>query len=126
MIEDYLSRIGNLIRDARKHRGWTQQQLADSLSTSQSAVNRIERGHHLEAEVLVAALDAVHRALAGGQRVRELLLGPSAVCAGVADQVADAVQVVLAHALDHISNMRYMDTRRALRHSPLWPATHKS
>ena len=45
MSTDYLSRIGNLIRDARKHRGWTQQQLADSLSTSQSAVNRIERGH---------------------------------------------------------------------------------
>ena len=45
MSVDYLSRIGNLIRDARKHRGWTQQQLADVLSTSQSAVNRIERGH---------------------------------------------------------------------------------
>src|SRR5680860_619182 len=45
MSKDYLSRIGNLIRDARTHRGWTQQQLADSLSTSQSAVNRIERGH---------------------------------------------------------------------------------
>jgi UDP-N-acetylglucosamine 1-carboxyvinyltransferase len=42
---DYLSRIGTLIRDARKHRGWTQQQLADVLTTSQSAVNRIERGH---------------------------------------------------------------------------------
>ena len=45
VTEDYLARIGNLIRDARKHRGWTQQQLADELATSQSAVNRIERGH---------------------------------------------------------------------------------
>ncbi len=45
MSVDYLSRIGNLIRDARKHRGWTQTQLADVLGTSQSAVNRIERGH---------------------------------------------------------------------------------
>ncbi|MEP6814953.1 MAG: helix-turn-helix domain-containing protein, partial [Marmoricola sp.] len=45
MTQDYLSRIGTLIRDARKHRGWTQQQLADELRTSQSAVNRIERGH---------------------------------------------------------------------------------
>ncbi|RYU11585.1 helix-turn-helix domain-containing protein [Nocardioides iriomotensis] len=44
-MTDYLSRIGNLIRDARKHRGWTQTQLADVLSTSQSAVNRIEKGH---------------------------------------------------------------------------------
>jgi UDP-N-acetylglucosamine 1-carboxyvinyltransferase len=45
VTEDYLARIGKLIRDARQHRGWTQQQLADVLSTSQSAVNRIERGH---------------------------------------------------------------------------------
>jgi len=42
---DYLGRIGHLIRDARKHRGWTQAQLAEVLGTSQSAVNRIERGH---------------------------------------------------------------------------------
>jgi len=45
MTQDYLGRIGNLIRDARKHRGWTQSQLAEVLNTSQSAVNRIERGH---------------------------------------------------------------------------------
>ena len=42
---DYLGRIGHLIRDARKHRGWTQAQLAEELGTSQSAINRIERGH---------------------------------------------------------------------------------
>ena len=41
----YLTRIGGMIRDARKHRGWTQAQLAEVLNTSQSAVNRIERGH---------------------------------------------------------------------------------
>jgi UDP-N-acetylglucosamine 1-carboxyvinyltransferase len=45
MTQDYLGRIGMLIRDARKHRGWTQNQLAEVLNTSQSAVNRIERGH---------------------------------------------------------------------------------
>ncbi len=45
MTEDYLRRIGQLIRDARQHRGWTQAQLAEVLGTSQSAVNRIERGH---------------------------------------------------------------------------------
>jgi UDP-N-acetylglucosamine 1-carboxyvinyltransferase len=43
--DDYLARIGQLIRNARKHRGWTQSQLAEVLHTSQSAVNRIERGH---------------------------------------------------------------------------------
>src|SRR5680860_285845 len=70
MIEDYLSRIGNLIRDARKHRGWTQQQLADVLATSQSAVNRIERGHqNLSLEMLARigeALDSEIVALSAG------------------------------------------------------------
>ena len=42
MTEGYKGRIGLLIRDARKHRGLTQSQLADLLSTSQSAINRIE------------------------------------------------------------------------------------
>ncbi|MGI8434475.1 MAG: helix-turn-helix domain-containing protein [Nocardioidaceae bacterium] len=45
MSDTYLLRIGRLIRDARQHRGYTQTQLADVLGTSQSAVNRIERGH---------------------------------------------------------------------------------
>src|SRR3954454_8933816 len=45
VTEDYLARIGKLIRDARVHRGWTQQELAAVLNTSQSAVNRMERGH---------------------------------------------------------------------------------
>lgn len=39
-----LDRIGGLVRDARRHRGWTQGQLAAALGTSQSAVNRIEHG----------------------------------------------------------------------------------
>ncbi len=55
---DYLSRIGALIRDARKHRGWTQQQLADVLNTSQSAVNRIERGHQNLTFEMIARIGA--------------------------------------------------------------------
>jgi len=42
--DDYLARIGTLIRDARQHSGLTQAQLADELATSQSAINRIEKG----------------------------------------------------------------------------------
>ena len=42
--EDYLARIGSLIRDARQHSGLTQAQLAEKLGTSQSAVNRMEKG----------------------------------------------------------------------------------
>ncbi len=60
MTQDYLGRIGKLIRDARKHRGWTQQQLADVLSTSQSAVNRIEKGHqNLSLEMLARIGEAL-------------------------------------------------------------------
>lgn len=40
-----LDRIGTIIRDARKHRGLTQAQLAEQLGTSQSAIHRIESGN---------------------------------------------------------------------------------
>src|SRR4051812_49871614 len=70
MTDDYLSRIGNLIRDARKHRGWTQTQLAEVLNTSQSAVNRIEKGHqNLTLEMIARigeALDSQIVSLGGG------------------------------------------------------------
>src|SRR3954452_2758967 len=39
-----MRRIGTLVRDARRHRGLTQVQLAERLGTSQSAVARIEQG----------------------------------------------------------------------------------
>ena len=53
MTEDYLARIGTLIREARKHRGMTQHELADLLGTSQSAVVRIEQGkQNLSLEML--------------------------------------------------------------------------
>ncbi len=44
MSDDYKKRIGNLIQNTRQSRGFTQSQLAESLGTSQSAINRIERG----------------------------------------------------------------------------------
>src|SRR6187402_816094 len=67
---DYKGRIGNLIRDARKHRGLTQSQLAARLATSQSAINRIEKGHqNLSLEMLArigSALDSEIVALGAG------------------------------------------------------------
>jgi len=49
----YLNRIGTLIRDARRHKGLTQSELADLLGTSQSAVARIEQGkQNLSLEML--------------------------------------------------------------------------
>ena len=44
MPEDFPTRIGTLIRDARRHQGLSQTDLAESLGTSQSAVARIEQG----------------------------------------------------------------------------------
>ena len=70
MTDDYLARIGKLIRDARVHRGWTQTELAEVLNTSQSAVNRIERGHQNITLEMVArigeALDSEIVSLGGG------------------------------------------------------------
>src|SRR3954466_11570334 len=98
MTDDYLARIGNLIRDARKHRGWTQQQLAEVLATSQSAINRIERGHqNLSLEMLARigeALDSeivslgapgpMHLRVAGGTRLAGAIDVKSSKNAGVA------------------------------------------
>lgn len=44
MSDDYKVKIGTLIQEARLHRGLTQTELAKELGTSQSAVNRIEKG----------------------------------------------------------------------------------
>lgn len=41
---EYKQKIGKLIQESRQSRGFTQKQLAESLGTSQSAINRIEKG----------------------------------------------------------------------------------
>lgn len=96
--ENYLRRIGTLIRDARKHRGLTQAQLAETLSSSQSAVNRIEQGQqNLSVEMLTRiseALDsefvalgqpgAVHLRVHGGARLSGSINVKTSKNAGVA------------------------------------------
>jgi len=42
--QDYKAKIGTLIQESRTRRGFTQAQLAEELGTSQSAINRIEKG----------------------------------------------------------------------------------
>src|SRR3954452_22748118 len=95
---DYLRRIGGLIRDARKHRGWTQSQLADALGTSQSAINRIEPGHqNLSLEMLTRISDTLdseivslgtsgpmHLRVVGGRRLSGDIAVKSSKNAGVA------------------------------------------
>ncbi len=97
MTDDYLSRIGMLIRDARKHRRWTQTQLAEVLGTSQSAVNRIERGHQnltlemlarigeaLDSEIVSLGGGPVHLRVTGGRRLSGAIDVKSSKNAGVA------------------------------------------
>ena len=42
--KNYAEKIGNLIQETRQTRGMTQAELAEKLGTSQSAINRIEKG----------------------------------------------------------------------------------
>jgi len=42
--KNYAAKIGTLIQETRQSRGMTQQELAKALNTSQSAINRIEKG----------------------------------------------------------------------------------
>src|SRR3712207_8441280 len=59
-----MTRIGSLVRDARRHRGLTQQQLAERLGTSQSAIARIEQGgQNLTLELLGRLSEALEREL---------------------------------------------------------------
>ncbi|MEP6697728.1 MAG: helix-turn-helix domain-containing protein, partial [Pseudonocardiales bacterium] len=59
-LDSYLRGIGSLIRDSRRHRGWTQTHLAEILGTSQSAINRIEKGHqNLSIEMVTRIGDAL-------------------------------------------------------------------
>jgi UDP-N-acetylglucosamine 1-carboxyvinyltransferase len=98
MTEDYKNRIGNLIRDARKHRGLTQHQLAELLATSQSAINRIEKGHqNLSLEMLArigAALDSEIVALgAGPTHLR--VTGPTTLSGSIAVKTSKNAGVAL-------------------------------
>lgn len=57
---DYKSRIGHLIQKARRDRHMTQAELATKLDTSQSAVNRIEKGNqNISLEMLARISDVL-------------------------------------------------------------------
>lgn len=58
--DDYKVKIGNLIQETRQSRGLTQSQLADALGTSQSAINRIEKGgQNISLEMLARISDVL-------------------------------------------------------------------
>jgi UDP-N-acetylglucosamine 1-carboxyvinyltransferase len=73
--KDYARRVGTLIRDSRKNRGWTQSQLAETLGTSQSAINRIEQGNqNLSLELLTRISEALDSEIVSLGRTRPLHL----------------------------------------------------
>lgn len=56
----YKAKIGNLIQENRQSRGLTQAQLAEALGTSQSAINRIEKGgQNISLEMLARISDVL-------------------------------------------------------------------
>jgi hypothetical protein len=58
---------------------------------------RPDAGHHLQREVLVTLLDAIHGALAGLEALGQLLLREPPVGSRVADQLPDTALEVLRH-----------------------------
>ena len=98
MVTDYLTRIGTLNRSARPHRGWTQQQLADVLNTSQSAVNRIERGHqNVSLEMLARIGEALDEPLVsiGGGPMHLRVSGPTTLSGSIAVKTSKNAGVAL-------------------------------
>lgn len=58
--EDYKVKIGNLIQETRQSRNMTQSHLAEALGTSQSAINRIEKGgQNISLEMLARISDVL-------------------------------------------------------------------
>jgi UDP-N-acetylglucosamine 1-carboxyvinyltransferase len=59
-IDTYKTKIGKLIQETRQAKGYTQTQLADALGTSQSAINRIEKGgQNLSIEMVARISDVL-------------------------------------------------------------------
>lgn len=58
--EDYKAKIGSLIQEVRQSRGLTQAEVAKALGTSQSAINRIEKGgQNISLEMLARISDVL-------------------------------------------------------------------
>jgi UDP-N-acetylglucosamine 1-carboxyvinyltransferase len=82
-MQEYQQKIGELIARVRNQRGLTQKELADKLSTSQSAINRIEAGRQnvtlemlarisdvLNKEIISLGSNSVNLRVEGGYKLR--------------------------------------------------------
>jgi transcriptional regulator with XRE-family HTH domain len=59
-LNDDLVRLGARVREIRRRRAWTQQQVADAVSLTRVTINRLEAG---KADIGVSRLFAVARVL---------------------------------------------------------------
>ncbi len=107
MVDLLPSSIGSLIRDARKQRGLTQQELADVLGTSQSAVHRIESGgQNLSLEMInriATALDSPLITAGPGGPMHLRIHGPVTLHGSIAVRSSKnaAVALLCASLINH-------------------------
>ena len=73
--EDYRKKIGNVVTELRNTHGLTQAELAEKLNTSQSAVNRIERGaQNISLEIIARISDVLNSEILSVNDERKLNL----------------------------------------------------
>ncbi len=133
------ARIGALVRDARRHRGLTQQQLAVRLGTSQSAVARIEQGGQnltlellgrlseaLESELIsVGPAGPTHLRVTGGTPLRGSVTVKSSKNAAVALLCAALLnrgRTTLRNVSRIVEVDRILDVLRSIGVSATWDA----
>jgi UDP-N-acetylglucosamine 1-carboxyvinyltransferase len=138
--EGTLRRIGVLVRDARRHRGLTQLQLAERLGTSQSAVARIEQGgQNLTLELLgrlSAALDSelialgptgpTHLRVTGGRQLSGSVTVKSSKNAAVALLCASLLnrgRTTLRNVARIVEVDRILDVLRSIGVAASWDAS---
>lgn len=98
MPDTQLAQIGTLIRGARTYRGMTQSQLAEALSTSQSAVHRIEHGQqNLTVEMIARIGEALDSELiqVGAGPVHLRVHGPTKLAGAIDVKSSKNAGVVL-------------------------------
>jgi UDP-N-acetylglucosamine 1-carboxyvinyltransferase len=133
-------RIGRLVRDARRHRGLTQHQLAELLGTSQSAVARIEQGgQNLTLELLgrlsgalesalisVGSAGPTHLRVEGGHRLQGSVAVKSSKNAAVALLCAALLnrgRTTLRNVARITEVQRLLDVLRSIGVSATWDPT---
>jgi UDP-N-acetylglucosamine 1-carboxyvinyltransferase len=131
-------RIGSLVRDARRHRGLTQQQLADRLGTSQSAVARIEQGGQnltldllgrlsvaLDSELISVGAGPTHLRISGGHPLEGSVAVKSSKNAAVALLCAALLnrgRTTLRNVARIVEVERILDVLRSIGVEATWDA----